>query len=477
MQYRDCRSWLAEVERLGELKTVDGAHWDIEIGVLSDYLCRQRNQPAVLFDHIVDYPEGYRILVNDVNSKQRLALTLGLPIDLEERPLMAAWREKWKTMEPISPRVIDSGPILENVLAGEAIDIWQFPAPKWHEHDGGRYLGTGDAVITRDPDDGSINVGTYRVMVLDRNRLIVYISPGKDGRIHRDKWFARGEPMPVVIVFGSDPLIHLVAGWSLGHGVSELGCAGGIQGEPVDVVQGSVTGLPIPARAEIAIEGFVSLDECRPEGPFGEWTGYYASGTREEPVVQVERVYYRNSPIVLGSPPVKPPSGKSYTRAFLRSAAIREELEDSGMHGIERIWSHEAGGGRFLTVVSVQQRYPGHAKQIGTMASQSRTAAYMGRYTVVVDDDIDAMNLEDVIWAICTRSDPAADIDILRRCWSGPLDPIISPERRARRDFATSRAVIDATRPFEWRTQFPKVSESSPAVRESILAKWHAKLV
>ena len=85
MKYSDCRSWLAEVEKLNELKTVDGAHWDIEIGVLSDYLCRQRNQPAVVFDHIVDYPAGYRILVNDVNSKQRLAFTLGLPRDLDER--------------------------------------------------------------------------------------------------------------------------------------------------------------------------------------------------------------------------------------------------------------------------------------------------------------------------------------------------------------------------------------------------------
>lgn len=477
MNYTDCRRWLAEVEKLGELKTVDGAHWDIEIGVLSDYLCRQRNQPAVVFDHIVDYPAGYRILVNDVNSRKRLAFTLGLSTELDERALMAAWREKWKTMEPIPPREIDSGPILENVLEGDAIDMWEFPAPRWHEHDGGRYPGTGDAVITRDPDDGSINVGTYRVMGLDRSRLIAYISPGKDGRIHRDKWFARNEPMPVVIVFGSDPLLHLVAGWSLGHGVSELGYVAGIKGEPVEVITGPVTGLPIPATSEIAIEGLVMPDERSAEGPFGEWTGYYASGTREEPVVQVKRVYHRDDPILLGSPPVKPPSGKSYTRAFLRSAAIREELEESGMHGIERIWSHEAGGGRFLTVVSLQQRYPGHAKQVGAMASQSRTAAYMGRYTVVVDDDIDAMNLEDVIWAVCTRSDPAADIDILRRCWSGPLDPIISPERRERRDFATSRAVIDATRPFEWRVQFPKVSESTAVLRESVMAKWRTKLV
>lgn len=477
MGHQDLRKWIQEVDGLGELRTLQGAHWDIEIGVLTEHLMRERNQPAVLFDQIVDYPPGHRLLVNDVGSKKRIALTVGLPLDLDEKGLMAAWREKRKAIQPIPPKYVQDGPILENVLERDAIDMWSFPTPRWHEKDGGRYIGTGDAIMTRDPEHGTLNMGTYRVMVHDRDRIFVYISPGKDGRIHREKWFARNEPMPVVAVFGVDPLIHMVASWTLPPGQCELDFAGGVKGEPIEVIRGPVTGLPIPAHAEIAIEGYVSPDERAPEGPFGEWTGYYASGVRDEPVVRVKALYHRNNPIILGSPPVKPPSGKAYTHSILRCAAIQEELENAGVHGIKGLWLHEAGGSRMLIVIAIEQRYPGHARQVGVLASQIRAAAYLARYIVVVDEDIDPMNLEDVVWAVCTRSDPARDIDILRRGWSTPLDPMVSPEQRRLRDFTNSRAVIDATRPFEWRNEFPAVSESSPALKEKILAKWSRELL
>jgi len=476
MEYHDLRTWLKRVEQLGELRVIRGAHWNLEIGVLAEFLMRGRNEPVVLFDAIKDYPAGYRVLVNDVGSRKRLALTLDLPIDLDERGLMDAWRKARKKIQPIPHKIVQDGPVLENILQGEEIDMWKFPTPQWHEEDGGRYIGTGDAIITTDPDNGTLNMGTYRVMVHGRDKVFVYISPGKDGRIHRDKWFARGEPMPVVAVLGSDPLLHMVASWTLPHGQCELDYLGGLRGEPLEVIRGPVTGLPIPAAAEIAIEGYVDPNDRQPEGPFGEWTGYYASGVRDEPVVQVKALYHRNDPIILGSPPVKPPSGKVYTHGILRSAAIQEEMEGAGVHGIRGVWFHEAGAGKMLIAVSIEQRYPGHAKQAGMIASQARSAAYMGRYIVVVDSDIDPMNLEDVIWAMCTRSDPAKDIDIVRRCWSSPLDPMVSPEQRKNRDFSSSRAIIDATRPFEWREEFPKVSESSPELREKVLAKWRKEL-
>jgi 4-hydroxy-3-polyprenylbenzoate decarboxylase len=476
MPHADMRAWLNDVERLGELRTINGAHWNIEIGVLTEYLMRERNQPAVLFDHIQDYPPGYRLLVNDVGSRKRLALTVGLPIDLDERGLMAAWRQKRKAIKLTPPRYVNDGPVMQNVVQGNDIEITKFPAPLWHEHDGGRYLGTGDAIISRDPENGNLNMGTYRVMMLKGNRMFVYISPGKDGHIHREKYFARKEPMPVVAVFGADPVIHMVASWTLPHGLCELDYCGGLRGEPLDVIRGPVTGLPIPAAAEIAVEGFVTLDDRDAEGPFGEWTGYYASGVRDEPVTQIKAVYFRNDPIILGSPPVRPPSGKAYTASILRSAAMQEDMENAGIPGIKGIWMHECGGGKLFIAVSIQQLYPGHARQAGMVAAQCRTAAYMGRYVVVVDEDIDPMNLEDVIWAMSTRSDPAQDIDIVRRSWSSPLDPVISPEQRKQRNFSTSRAIIDATRPFEWRSEFPRVSESSPELRKQVLDKWRSKL-
>jgi len=127
---------------------------------------------------------------------------------------------------------------------------------------------------------------------------------------------------------------------------------------------------------------------------------------------------------------------------------------------------------RFMIVVAIHQRYPGHAKQAGIIACQCHAGAYLGRYVVVVDDDIDITNLDEVVWAICTRSDPASSIDILRRTWSGPLDPIIPRDRKG----LNSRAIIEATRPFEWRDSFPATSQISPKTRKEIEAKWQNEI-
>ena len=126
----------------------------------------------------------------------------------------------------------------------------------------------------------------------------------------------------------------------------------------VEVIRGPVTGLPIPAHAEIAIEGYAMPDERLPEGPFGEWTGYYASGVRDEPVFRVKALYHRNDPIVLGSPPVKPPSGKVYTQAILRSATLEEDLENAGVPDVKAVWCHEAGSARMFVVVSCASAMP-----------------------------------------------------------------------------------------------------------------------
>ncbi|HEV2357153.1 MAG TPA: UbiD family decarboxylase [bacterium] len=467
MSYRDLRDWMTEVEELREIKTIHNAHWDVEIGVITE-IVMNRHGPAVLFDRIAEYPAGYRILVNALGGPKRLAHTLGLPADRDVRELLRLWQEKNRALRPLAPRVVRDGPVMENVRRGDDVDLLAFPTPKWHEHDGGRYIGTGSVDITRDPDEGWVNLGCYRVMIHDRNHVGFYISPGKQGRIQREKWFARGGRMPIAMSFGHDPAIFMAGGIELPWGLSEYDWVGGIKGRPVEVIEGPVTGLPIPADAEIVIEGFVEPDRRLPEGPFGEWTGYYASKQREEPVVEVQALYHRNDPILLGSPPVKPPSELAYYRAFLRAAAIDEELRQAGVPDVTGVWCHEVGGSRLFNVVAIKQRYPGHAKQAVAVATQCHAGAYLGRFTVVVDDDIDVMNLEEVMWAVCTRCDPERDIDILRRCWSGPLDPAIRPGQKG----FNSRALIDATRPFEWRDEFPLVAESSPERRDEALKKW-----
>jgi 4-hydroxy-3-polyprenylbenzoate decarboxylase len=350
-------------------------------------------------------------------------------------------------------------------MQGADVDITRFPAPKWHEPDGGRYIGTGSFNVSRDPDEGWINCGTYRVMIHDATTAGFYISPGKHGRQMRDKYQARGEPMPVAVVCGGDPMTFLMACSEVPYGVCEYEIVGGMRGKPVEVIKGPVTGLPIPGNAEIVLEGFVQPGNERTEGPFGEWTGYYASDVRPEPVLDVKAVYYRNNPILLGCVPQRPPDEICRYRAVLRSALLRESIAKAGVPGVTAAWAHEVGNARLLLGVAITQRYPGHAKQAAHIAAMCHVGAYCGRYVIVVDDDIDVSDLQELIWAMLTRSDPATSIDIIRHAWSTPLDPRIEPERKAVGDNTNSRAIIDACRPWHWRDKFPKVNLPTPEER------------
>ncbi len=468
MTHQDLRSWLDRVEGFGELRRGEGAHWNLEIGAITELCQLRRNGPAILFDKIPDHPPGHRVLVNALGSWKRLALTLGLSTEMTAIELVRAWRDKQSIIRPISSKYVSDGPILENVQTGSDIDLTQFPVPQWHELDGGRYIGTGSVDVTMDPEEGWVNVGTYRVMLLDRKHVSFYISPGRHGRLHRDKFFASKDPMPVVMSFGHHPLVLLTGVLEVAYGTCEFDYAGGILGEPVEVIKGEHSGLPFPAHAEIVIEGIARCEQLAPEGPFGEWSGYYASAPREEPVVEVTALYYRNNPILLGAPPGRPPAGNSFFQCFMRAAVLEEELRNAGVPDITGVWCHEVGGSRLFNVVSIKQRYPGHAKQAGTVATFCHTGAYLGRYTIVVDDDIDVMSLDDVMWAVSTRSDPARSIEIIKKCWSGPLDPAIERDSKN----LNSRAIIDACRPFEWLKDFPPVVGCSPQLREKTIKKW-----
>ncbi|MCL6563411.1 MAG: UbiD family decarboxylase [Firmicutes bacterium] len=460
--YDDLRDWMRAVDELGELATVAGASWQEEIGMATELLQHSPGSPAVLFEDIPGYPSHYRILTNLVGGR-RLHLSLGFPLHLSKLELSQAFHETLKTLKPMPVQWVTDGPVMEHVEQGEEVDVFQFPTPLWHPDDGGRYIGTGSASVTRDPDEGWTNLGTYRVMIHDRNHVGFYASPGKHGRVHRDKWLARGEPCPVAVVIGGDPLTFLISSLEAPYGVNEYELVGALRGRPTPVFKGIWTGLPLPANAEAILEGFVYPGQVLPEGPFGEWTGYYGSGERPEPVIEVKAIYRRRDPIMLGVPPQRPPDELIRFRAVTRSAVVKEALIQSGVPGVKGVWAHEVGGNRMLLVVAIEQRYPGHSRQAGHVAAMSHAGAYAGKYVVVVDDDIDPSDLEQVMWAVCTRSDPATSIDIIPRAWSTPLDPRIEPERKAKGDFTNSRAIIDATRPWEWRDQFPKVNAPSLA--------------
>lgn len=459
--YEDLREWLAEVERMGELELVEDASWEEEIGMAAELVNHSETAPAVLFDSIPGCKKGHRVLVNFFGG-ERTRMTLGFPTDLTKLELSEAVLNTFLKNRKIVPaEIVESGPVFQNVIRGNEIDLLKLPVPIWHPGDGGRYIGTGSYNVTKDPDEDWVNIGTYRVMLHDERTVGFYISPGKHGRIHRDKYMERGERMPVVMVIGGDPLTFLMACTESPYGLSEYDIVGGFRGKPMQLVRGSLTGLPFPANAEMVLEGWMEVSDFKEEGPFGEWTGYYSTGVGKEPVVTVEAIYHRDDPIILGCPPQRPPDEIARYRAITRSALLRENIEKAGVPDVAAAWAHEVGNTRLLLGIAIHQRYPGHARQAGHVAAQCHIGAYAGRYVVVVDDDIDVSDLEELVWALLTRSDPAESIDIIHNAWSTPLDPRIPPEKREQGNFTNSRAIIDACRPFHWRNEYARVNMPS----------------
>ncbi|GAA0912280.1 UbiD family decarboxylase [Virgisporangium aurantiacum] len=472
------RSFIDAVDSFGELKRVPGAHWELEIGAIAELSYRARKPHALLFTDIEGYPGGGRVLTGSTGSARRLGHTLRLGDDLDNAGVVAALRGKpsqWAAGAKNFPMLpVDDAPLLANEVTGEKVDLLSFPVPRWHGNDGGRFIGTGCLVITSDPDTGVHNGGCYRMEVQDDGRSTTIAAvPGKHGAQHIQKWFDKHGRAPVTVSFGHDPLLLALGGTEVPGGVSELEYAGAVLGERVPVVIGPDTGLPIPAGSEIAIEGWLRPDLKRDEGPFGEWTGYYSGKRRPCLTMEITRLYHRDDPILLGAPPGRPPHDYSYMRTVMKSAMIEDELVSSGVQGVRGAWAHEAGGGRLFVAVSVEQKYPGHSRQVGYLTAQGPAAAYMNRYVVVVDHDIDPSNLEEVVWAMSTRSDPATDIEVMKRSWASRLDPMLPEDAPAT---FNSRAVIDACRPFERLKTFPKVAESPPEYLAEIRAKWASAL-
>ena len=188
----DLRKWLDDVDKIGQLMTVDGVDWDLELSTLAEIINeRSPNRPALLFNHIKDYPSDYRVAANLVSSVDRLAMTLGMQPGMSGMDFIQNWRRRVKAIVPLKAEQVKTGRLFEHVQKERDIDLLQFPVPRWHELDGGRYIGTDDLVISRDPEEGWVNVGTYRIMVHGPDRLALHMSPGKHGRVHKEKYHRR----------------------------------------------------------------------------------------------------------------------------------------------------------------------------------------------------------------------------------------------------------------------------------------------
>lgn len=478
MAQKSVRDFLEAVKKQRDLKIIERADWDVEIGAIIELMAESKG-PLPVFDKIKDYPPGYRVAGNLYQTFERFCLALGVPADTPKLELVKMFRGM-DLSKLVKPAEVKTGPVMANVRVGNDVNLLQFPIPKYHEKDGGRYMGTGHIVITKDPDTGWVNAGVQRCMLQDEKTLSIYFAPGKHGKIIRDKYFSMGKRCPVVLAFGPEPILYMAAVLSVPPEISEFDYAGMIKGEPIEVIKGEITGLPFPAHDEIVIEGEIipSEKDKRLEGPFGEWTGYYGGGSGYEATIKVKALYYRDDPILVASPPLKPSLWMfaGFPVPITCAPSAWDALEAAGVRGIKGVWYLEGGGERLIPVVSLKQDHPGHAKQAAMVVAGCHGSAYLSRIIIIVDDDIDPTNTDDVLWAVTTRCDLLNSIDIIKGTWSGRLDPVLPAENKEKGDFTTPKLIIDACRPFHWRDKFPPVNEISPELRKKTIEKWGKEL-
>ncbi|MCL5961556.1 MAG: UbiD family decarboxylase [Chloroflexi bacterium] len=475
MGFKDLRDFIQHVEDLGELRRIDGVDWNLEIGAVTEVAAASPGCPMLLFDNIKGLKPGFRVASNLLHTERRLSLALGESNELRGVPLVRKWKDKMeKVLQGPDPVEVHEGPIQENILTGDDVDLYKLPAAVWHELDGGRYF-AGVVSIVRDPDEGWVNLGIYRLQVQDKSTLSLYIEPrDKSCRVIRQKYWDKGLSCPIAVSLGHAPPVFIGAAIDAPWGVSEYKIAGELNGGPIPVVRGHYTGLPVPATAEVVLEGEIPPPavECHDEGPFGEATGYYASGTTpNEPVIKLKCIMHRNDPIIQGAPPMVPTQRRGHFPFLYRCVNIWNDLEKCGISDIQGVYQHGYG---FL-VISIKQRYAGQAKQAALIAAGSR-ASERARFIVTVDEDIDPYNMEDVLWAMSMRSEPERDVEVLKECWSGSIDPAVPEVKRLRGDFTTGKTIIIANNPVYRRGEFPAVVSACSAAKAAALEKWGDKI-
>ena len=268
------------------------------------------------------------------------------------------------------------------------------------------------------------------------------------------------------MVLGGDPLAFFYGGVEAPYGTFELDIIGGMRGRATKMVRGKVTGLPFPANAEIVLEGYVDARQDASGRPVRRMDRpLRRRRARPMPVLDIEAIYHRNDPILLGVPPMGGgPDEMARYRAVMRSAMIKQNMVNAGVPGVNQVWCHEVGGARMLHAVSITQRYPGHAVQAAHIAAQCGASAYASKYIVVCDDDVDVTNLDHMLWAMITRTDPVESIQFIKGSWDSNADPAIPPERRKAGNITHSVALINACKPFHWKDEFAPSNTPSPEV-------------
>lgn len=482
MQYRDLREFIDQLEKDGDLKRIKlKIDPNLEITEISDRTLRQKG-PALLFERAGD--SSIPLLANLFGTEQRVAKAMGesqvealrdvgkLLAFLKEPEPPKGFIDAIKTL-PIYRKILDMSPkVVKNPkcqqikITGEDVDLSILPIQTCWPGDAGPLI-TWGLVVTRGPTKPRQNMGIYRQQVIGKNRVIMRWLSHRGGALDYKEWREQkgDEPFPISVTLGCDPATILAAVTPIPDTLSEYAFAGLLRGSKTEVAKSLSSDLQVPARAEIVLEGFIYPDDEADEGPFGDHTGYYNEIERF-PVFTIEAITMRKDPVYHSTYTGRPPDEPAILGLALNEVFI--PILQKQYPEIIDFYLPSEGCSYRVAIVSMKKQYPGHAKRV-MMGVWSFLRQFMyTKFVIVVDDDIDARNWEDVIWAISTRVDPARDLTIVENT---PIDYL---------DFASpvsglgSKMGLDATNklPGETTREWGTPITMDQSVKDKIDSIW-----
>jgi len=481
---RDLRSWIEKLEAEGEFRSVtvkvdcNGEIQEIARRMIAQGGMKATGGPAVLFENIEGHEHTWckKLFVGSMNNVGRFALMLGLPKTTALPVIMQKLRETLRNR--VEPVHVETGPVKENIIRGDDVDLYEIPIPMWHPHDGGRYINTFVGIVTKDPESGEYNVGCYRGMITSKNRISVRLIPSQGWGIHYAKYQALGKPMPVACVYGWDPSLVFTASNPVTT-VSEYEWMGSIMQEPVPLVKCETVDLEVPASAEIVVEGTVSPDPAtyEIEGPFKDVSGAY-SEAKKKPVIEVTCVTYRDDPIYTGSAagttPV--PEEQLLLTAVGTIPILLNALQDEGVPGVLDVTLAP------FFCVKIHKAFQGHAKQVAAALFGHKALSFPFKILVVVEEDVNIYSPAAVVQAINDNVDPARDIYVMPM-ERAIVDRALPPEALDEELYGIglgNKLLIDATvnwvahpKRAEWgMKRVPTKDPPSPEMVEKVSKRW-----
>jgi len=475
MPYEDLREFIERLEAENELARIKHEVSPIlEMTEIADRVVKGDGK-ALLFEK----PKGYDIpvLMNAFGTERRMKMALEVERfeEIGERLLdILRFKPeslfdglkglgKIKELTTFIPKKVKKGACKEVIM--EKPNLLKFPILKCWPKDGGRFI-TLPIVITKDPETQELNVGMYRMQVFDEKTTGMHWQIHKHGALHYKKLKEMGKDrLEVAVAIGVDPAILYSATAPLPENFNEFTFAGFIRKERVKLVECETVDLLVPANAEIVLEGYVKVDELKPEGPFGDHTGYYTP-VEPYPVFHITCITHRENPIyhatVVGKPPMEDAwLGKATERIFLPIIRfMHPEIVDINLP-VEGCFHN-------LAIVSIRKRYPGHAKKV-MFALWSMGMLSLTKIVIVVDDDVNVHDMREVIWAVTTRFDPAKDVIIIPDC------PIDSLDHATYKPNLGGKLGIDATKKWKeegYEREWPEVVEMDKDVKAKVDAIW-----